>query len=102
MRTFNLLSGVSLAVLTSVAALNPAKADTFNWDWTTVDTSNTTQNLGNQMSLTNNGQTLSAEAFQVTGNGTAISGTKNTNTLSTARLFSYGAFAGLGVTNTFE
>ena len=104
MRTFNLLTGVSFAVLTSVAALGSAGAATFNWDWTTTpDTSGTTQSPGNGLTMSNGGQTLTAEAFQVTGNGTATSGAKITAGLATSRLFNYsGTGFGLGVTDNVE
>src|ERR1700722_10991573 len=98
MRTFNLLTGASVAVLTSVVGLGAASATTYDWDWTTIDNSATTQPLGNQLSVTNNGQTLTAEGFQITGNGNATSGAKfttgigNTGALATSRLFSFGAF----------
>jgi len=102
MRTFNLLTGASLAVLTSVVGLGAADAATFDWDWTTIDNSTSTQPLGDQLSVTNNGQTLTAEGFQITGNGNATSGAKFTTGISTSRLFSFGSFAGLGVTDTAE
>ncbi len=108
MRTFNLLSGVSFAVLTSLAALSSADAANFVWDWTQApDTSGCTTTLGNSLSLTNNGQTLTAESFSVTGSGTGNGGAnttaKTTNALSTARLFNYaGTGFGLAVTDTTE
>jgi hypothetical protein len=106
MRTFNLLCGASVAALASVVSLGAAKATTFDWDWSTSDNSNTTQVAGNQLSVASNGQTLTAESYQLIGNvgsnGSFLTGSKYTDTLSTARLFSFGSGIGLGVTNSVE